>query len=213
MAAEVSAMQPKPRARATTGRATREVAVLRALSDPTRIQILLELADRAKTVKAVATGLGVGPTKLYYHFKILERAGLIRVSRRRMVSGIEERTYAATSRAGWTPGPDGASSLVESGVVAALLDVVRAEAELAFRADTGVPIGEAGSAVPVMLFTRLALTRSEMGRLQRRIDDLSQKYVEAGTPAPPKHVYHAFFTVYGAPSEIARIRDDEEGTS
>src|ERR1043165_6875903 len=149
-------------------RADREVATLKALADPTRIQILLDLGDASKTVKEVAAALGAGPTKLYYHFKILERAGLIRVTRRRMVSGIEERTYATTSGAGWTPSPEAAPSLVESGVVGALLDVVRAEAELALRSESGVPIGEPGSTVPVMLFTRLAMTPSEVERLQRR---------------------------------------------
>jgi DNA-binding transcriptional ArsR family regulator len=191
-------------------KASREVAVLRALSDPTRIQIMLELADGAMTVKEVAAALGAGPTKLYYHFKILERAGLIRVAHKRMVSGIEERTYAATSRAGWTPGPNAASSLVESGVVAALLDVVRAESELALRSDTGVPFGEPGSAVPILLFTRLGLTRAEVERLQNRIAEISDRYGEAGTPAPPKAIYHAFFTVYGAPSEVRRAGGDEE---
>jgi DNA-binding transcriptional ArsR family regulator len=191
-------------------RAEREVATLKALADPTRIQILLELGDGSKTVKEVAAALDAGPTKLYYHFKILERAGLIRVTRRRMVSGIEERTYAATARAGWTPAPDAAPSLVESGVVGALLDVVRAEAELALRSESEVPIGEAGSTVPVMLFTRLAMTPLEVERLQRRIDDVSARYAETATPPAPKSIYHAFFTVYGAPSEVARQRGDGE---
>jgi hypothetical protein len=191
-------------------RAEREVATLKALADPTRIQILLELGDGSKTVKEVAAALDVGPTKLYYHFKILERAGLIRVTRRRMVSGIEERTYATTSGAGWNPAPEAAPSLVESGVVGALLDVVRAEAELALRSESEVPIGEAGSSVPVLLFTRLAMTTRDVERLQHRVHELNERYAEAGSPGPSKSIYHAFFTVYGAPSEVARTRGNEE---
>ena len=199
---------PAPAMEKRRSRTEREVATLKALADPTRIQILLELGDGSKTVKEVAAALSVGPTKLYYHFKILERAGLIRVTRRRMVSGIEERTYAATSRTGWTPTPDAAPSLVESGVVGAMLNVVRAEAELALRSESSVPIGEPGSAVPVMLFTRLAMTAQEVERLQRRIQDVTERYTEPGSSTKP--MYHAFFTVYGAPSEVVRARGDEE---
>jgi ArsR family transcriptional regulator len=127
----------------------KDVATLKALAEPTRIQILIELAEGPKTVKDVATELEVGATRLYYHFKMLERAGLIRVSGRRLVSGIEERSYVATATS-WTTAPESQTNLVESGVIDALLEVVRAELELALGSQATVPLGEPASPVPIM---------------------------------------------------------------
>ena len=100
----------------------KDAAALKALADPMRLQILLELAEEPKTVKQVSAALEMGPTRLYYHFKILERAGLIRVAERRMVSGIEERTYAATAQS-WTSEPGAMSASDESEIIYALLEV------------------------------------------------------------------------------------------
>src|SRR5436190_15869195 len=88
-----------------TGPALNTVERLKAVADPIRIRLILELLDGKRTVKELAEALGVPPTRLYYHVKILERHGLIEVANRRMVSGIEERTYRAASK-DWTVTPD-----------------------------------------------------------------------------------------------------------
>src|SRR2546422_11767850 len=80
-----------------TGPALNTVERLKAVADPTRIRLILELLDRNSTVKELAEALGVPATRLYYHVKILERHGLIQVANRRMGAGIAERT----DRAGW----------------------------------------------------------------------------------------------------------------
>ena len=188
-----------------------DASTLKALAEPTRIQILLELADGPKTVKEVAGALGVSVTGLYYHFKILERAALIRVSARRMVSGIEERSYEATAK-GWAPAPEPASSLAGSGIVDALLEVVRAELELALGAQTSAPLGDAASPVPVMSFTRLALTEEQVAKVQKHIEDVMVEFGETGTPPPGTRLYHAMFAAYQAPSELHE-RGTEPGTA
>src|SRR5437870_4212224 len=68
---------------------------LKAMADPIRIRFVLELLDGPRTVREVAEALDVPPTRLYYHLRILERHGLVKVANRRMVSGIEERSYRA----------------------------------------------------------------------------------------------------------------------
>ena len=185
----------------------RDAATLKALADPMRLQILMELGDEPKTVKEVATVLDTGPTRLYYHFKILEKAHLIRVAERRMVSGIEERRYQATAQS-WTPAPDATASLVESGIVAALLGLVEAELDLALMAPSDTPIGEPGSPVPLLSLTRLALSDQDVAEVQRRIRSVVEEFVVLKKPPKGKRLYGAMITGYLAPSEL----DGRSGT-
>src|ERR1044072_6626304 len=122
MSARVAAKQPK----GLDTLVIRDAETMKALAEPTRMQILLELAEEAKTVKEVAETLGVRPTRLYYHFKILERAQLIRVAGRRMVSGIQARRYVARAKS-WTQAQELMPSLVETGIVSAMLGLVEAD--------------------------------------------------------------------------------------
>ena len=180
----------------------KDASALKALAEPTRLQILLELgAGTAKTVKEVAAALDVNATRLYYHFKILEKAGLIRVSARRMISGIEERSYAATASS-WTPAPEPASGLAESGIIDALLEVVRAEVELALGSRSEAPLGQADSPVPLISFTRLALDERDVDEVRRRIEAIMLEYGELGPAPEGKRLYHALFSTYQAPSEL-----------
>jgi DNA-binding transcriptional ArsR family regulator len=179
----------------------KDAPTLKALAEPTRLQILMELGDGPKTVKEVATALELGPTRLYYHFNILQRAGLIRVSGRRMVSGIEERSYEATATS-WTTAPESNRTLVESGVIDALLEVVRAELELALGAQGSAPLGAPGSPVPVIAFTRLALSEADVAEVQQRVEDLVLEYAETGPIPKGKRLYHALFAGYQTPAEL-----------
>lgn len=73
-----------------------DLETLRALSDPLRLR-MLELLARPQTVKEMAAQLGLGKTKLYYHLNLLEKHGIIRVARTRVVSGIIEKSYQVTA--------------------------------------------------------------------------------------------------------------------
>jgi DNA-binding transcriptional ArsR family regulator len=66
---------------------------LKVLSDPLRIQILERLAPKPQTVNQVAEGLGLASSRLYYHFKMLESHGLIKVVETRLVNNMIERDY------------------------------------------------------------------------------------------------------------------------
>jgi DNA-binding transcriptional ArsR family regulator len=71
---------------------------LKVLSDGQRHRMLTLLMDEALTARELSQRLGIGRTRLYHHLGLLERHGLIRVAERRVVSGIEERTYRAAAR-------------------------------------------------------------------------------------------------------------------
>jgi DNA-binding transcriptional ArsR family regulator len=75
-----------------------DLEILKVVSDPLRVRIieLVGLANRAgqlPTVKHLADQLDIPATKLYYHVKLLEKHGIIRVAQTQVVSGIIEKHY------------------------------------------------------------------------------------------------------------------------
>jgi DNA-binding transcriptional ArsR family regulator len=70
---------------------------LKMLSDPLRMRLVEVLRRHPATVKELAAVVELAPRSLYYHINLLERHGLIRVVRTRVVSGIIEKTYRATA--------------------------------------------------------------------------------------------------------------------
>ena len=87
-------------------RAIDDVETLRAMADPTRMQILTALMTPkhgelpVMSAKDLAAALGESQTKLYRHIRQLEGVGLIRVAATRMVSGIQEQRYQAARPVG-----------------------------------------------------------------------------------------------------------------
>ncbi len=74
-----------------------DLETLKVLADPLRLSIL-EYLVKPSTVKRIAEKLGKPPTKLYYHFNLLEQHGLIQLVDTRVVSGIIEKHYQASAR-------------------------------------------------------------------------------------------------------------------
>jgi DNA-binding transcriptional ArsR family regulator len=70
---------------------------LKALADPLRIR-LLEAFCRERTTMQAAELLGEKPTRLYHHVEALERAGLVRLTRKRQKRGTQEKYYLAVAR-------------------------------------------------------------------------------------------------------------------
>jgi DNA-binding transcriptional ArsR family regulator len=75
----------------------KDLETLRVIADPLRAQILELLVHRPQTVKYVAEKLGLAPGKLYYHFSLLEKHGLIEVIETRMVSNMVEKLYRSVA--------------------------------------------------------------------------------------------------------------------
>jgi len=82
-------------------RVIEDVATLKALADPVRMNLLdLTQADpeRTWTARELAGIVGVLPTNIYYHLNMLERNGLLQVRDTRVVNGIIEKHYGAAQR-------------------------------------------------------------------------------------------------------------------
>jgi DNA-binding transcriptional ArsR family regulator len=184
---------------------------LKALADPLRIRFLILLADGPSTVKEAAEALGVPPTRLYYHVKLLERYGLISVAGRRLVSGIEERTYRARAKT-WTMSPSlAASAISATGALRAMVNMVRAEIEAALQARPEEPIAtDVSSPLPAVGLTQLALGKEDLEELERRFGSVMEDFgMDQAERAEGKPVYHMFFAVYPAPRGSSPARPVE----
>jgi DNA-binding transcriptional ArsR family regulator len=164
--------------------AIKRSGVLKAVADPLRVRIGLLLFEDAHTVKELAAALDVPATRLYYHVKILEQHGLIEVVERRMVSGIEERTYRSIDDA-WNLEPMTPSALADSGALGALFGAVQAEMEVAFHDRPERELGQPDSAVPVLVLTELLLSADDVPEVQRRMQELLEQFDIKRADAPP----------------------------
>jgi predicted ArsR family transcriptional regulator len=76
----------------------RDMETLKVVADTLRSQILELLLQKPQTVGQAAEKLGASPNKLYYHFNLLEKHGLIEVAETHMVANIIEKVYRAAAR-------------------------------------------------------------------------------------------------------------------
>jgi DNA-binding transcriptional ArsR family regulator len=185
-----------------------DLASLKAISDPLRLRILLVFSDDApRTVKEIAAELGVEPTRLYYHIRILEKAGMIRVASQRMVSGIEEKTYEATASS-WVPSPSVTAMLGKSGFLKTLFKVVRSEVDLALRLRPGTEIGDADGALPLAMMTPLGLTTEQVEEVQNTLIDIQDRHSVDQEEFRGLPRYDMFCLIYRHPSELTESKQD-----
>ena len=76
----------------------KDLETLKVMADPLRIQIIEILGEEPQTVKFVADKLGMTSNRLYYHFNMLESAGLIKVVRTQTINNIIEKYYWTTAK-------------------------------------------------------------------------------------------------------------------
>lgn len=76
----------------------KDLETLKVITDPLRFQILEVLGEEPQTVKSVADKLGMTSNRLYYHFNMLESAGLIKVVRTQTINNIIEKFYWTTAK-------------------------------------------------------------------------------------------------------------------
>jgi DNA-binding transcriptional ArsR family regulator len=175
-----------------------DVDSLKAIADPTRIRLGLLMLDAPKTVKELAAALEVPPTRLYYHVRLLERHGYIRVARRRMVSGIEERSYLAVADK-WNVGPDvAASALQRSGLLRALFSAMRAEMEAVIaHAPPRAPIDDVP--LPMLGVSEVVFSTEGLAEFQARLETLIDDFSPERADAEGRR-YRLFLAGYPTPT-------------
>lgn len=199
-------MARSPEAPASQQHVVADLAALKAIADPIRLQLMVQL-QRPHTVKEAAAALDVPPTRLYYHVQILQKHGLVKVVARRKVSGIEEKTYQTVAE-GWTVAPDLVGSLETSGALSALFDLVRAEVSVALRRASPETVGNYGSSVPFLSLSLVAMTRRQLVRFQKNVEKLleAHSWVDSDPPEGAEN-YHLFIAGYREPAGLSEGGD------
>lgn len=146
---------------------------LKVLADTTRLSILEYLA-KPGTVKQIAQKLDRPPTKLYYHFNLLEKHGLIEMVDTRIVSGIIEKHYQAAAqmyRVKWGLLSPGSADFDEGlqAMLGAVLGDAQNDIRESFRA------GLVDSAEDAPHHRRLLLSQGRLRLTSAQADDFSQR--------------------------------------
>jgi DNA-binding transcriptional ArsR family regulator len=169
-----------------------DIETLRALSDPLRIR-LLELMAQPQTVKEIAAQLGVGKTKLYYHLNLLEKHGIIRVVRTRVVSGIIEKNYQVTAFS-FRPAKELLMNSDEGktqglAIVESILDATRAD--LTYGLKTGkVALGKEMAEKQMMLGrVVMSLTPEQAASFYERVEALLNEVTQYEKPVTSGQTY------------------------
>ncbi len=76
----------------------KDLAQVRLLADPLKLQLLQAFAESPKTTKQVAAELGESVTKLYRHVDALHDSGLLVVVEEKQKRGTVERTFRAVAQ-------------------------------------------------------------------------------------------------------------------
>lgn len=133
------------------------VEVFDSLNNPTRLRILRRLQEPS-SIREVAEALDVPPTRLYYHFNLLEEVGVIRVVETRKVGAMLQKVYQAVAKT-FRPSPGLATDNPDpkrlAKITASVLDGARLDAEEALekyfesvrRGENVDPIGSIGRSI------------------------------------------------------------------
>ena len=170
----------------------KDLETLRVLSDPLRMRMVDLMSQGEWTAKALASALGVSQTRLYHHLARLEDHGLVRVTGTRLVSGITEKSYAATGShisvdpalfTAGSPAPTEVALTLDA-LVGAAFETVRKEIELSIEAgviDPGVD-PERGRRLTIS-HDSARLTPAAAEAFEARIESLIREF-STGRPAP-----------------------------
>ncbi len=150
-------------------RLVRDLAQVRALSDPRKLSLLQAFAAAPTTILEVAARLRRPPTGLYRHVHLLTRLGLLRVVGERRKRGTVERTYLAVARA-FEVDP----SVFDAAGASDQVGAVFREAERGFRAACPPDRHATGPLAPTLASIRISGTPAEIARFRRRLVALAK---------------------------------------
>ena len=127
----------------------RDLETLKVMTDPLHLQIIELLSPEPQTVGQIAQQLGLSGSRLYYHFKLLESAGLIRVVETCLVNNLVEKRYWVTAdnieidpdlvNFSTQGGQENVFEVIESAVDATRADMLRSLQARRFELERGAP--------------------------------------------------------------------------
>lgn len=91
-------MSKKPCPEREESIAITDQATLKVILHPLRTRLITAMSQGPRSVKELAEAVGMEQTKLYYHIKILLKAGIIMPAGRRKVGNLTETSYVCRAR-------------------------------------------------------------------------------------------------------------------
>jgi len=180
---------------------------LKVMADPLHGQIIEILLDTPHTIKQTAAKLGLAASKLYYHFNLLEKHGLIEVVETRRIANLEEKHYqAVATRFELAPGllttstEEGkavANEMMTSIIDTTRDDILRSLQARYFQLEQGAPEHPRR-----LIINRLVsrLSESQVAEFQDRLCALLEDFQAADCPPGTPEVRPYAFTALLYPS-------------
>jgi len=159
--------------------ATATLSQVKALADPLRYRVFENLIAEPRTAKQMAAHLGTHPTRLYHHFRVLEKAGLIEAAGTRQKRGTTEKYFkAAVDRI-----EAGAQSAgMHAALASALFEGVM-QSTVADLQHARSPRRNTSAHVPLYLRRyRIRATPAQAAEIQARLEALAELCEHASTP-------------------------------
>jgi len=160
-----------------------------ALLNPLRLE-LLRRADEPRTCNELAEALRETPQKIYYHVKVLERAGALEKVEERRVRAISEGYYRATARSYWLSpklvgrigGSGRARDQTSLGPLLSLAEELQTDIGrlAATQREEAPPLGFSAQ----VRLARPADRTAFLSDIQNAIQNIAKKYGAVGPPRP-----------------------------
>jgi len=197
----------------------KDLETLKVIADPLRIQIIEILGEEPQTVKYVADKLGMTSNRLYYHFNMLESAGLIQVVRTQTINNIIEKYYWTTAKEimvdqdviNANPGivAEDITRMIIAALEATKEDIVRSLQALDITSSK--EDGEKSNEISVYRVKK-RLTKEDYEKIGKRFKELLEEFQnlpEANTSDPDARDYSVAYFLYPSSSYENDEKDDE----
>lgn len=181
----------------------RDLETLRVIADPIRNQILEVLQFTPQNTKEVAEKLGLSPSKLYYHFNMLEKNGLIKVVETRQISNLIEKYYQAVAiyfmvdpsllNFESNEGKENMYTLVESAIDTTREDLMRSLHARSLQIEQGA-VEKKRSIMLTRYLSNMEDQKAE--EFMQRMSDLVEEFMDADTRDPNDQTFALTVAMY-----------------
>jgi predicted transcriptional regulator len=176
---------------------------LKVIADPVRNQILEVLLQNPHNVKEVADKLGLGASKLYYHFNMLEKFRFIEVVETRQVGNLLEKYYQATTSFvtidpnllafNTDEGKENVLSVMTATIDTTREDVIRSLQARAFQLKQGAAEQSRTITISRLLVN---LKEEQADQFYRRLEALIAEFEEADSKEPNDQTFALMVAFY-----------------
>lgn len=167
---------------------------IKAYANPTRIVLLNILAKEKRTVTSISKELDVHPANLTHHFKILEKAKLIRLVEKRDIGKNLEKYYRAAA-INYIVNPDTNASLTKGAIA---LSILENDLNSAIR-----NISKNDNKTVIALLANIKLLPKDLDELINELQNVVDKYKKRNN----KNGISYNINVSGYPHKIKSIAD------